>query len=64
MKGKNIAPGFIDIQINGGKKHYFSQSLNQDALQDIYETCCEFGTPFMLPTIISSPLENILKAIE
>ena len=37
LKGKNLAAGFIDIQINGGEKHYFSQSPNEETIQDIYE---------------------------
>lgn len=30
----------------------------------MYEACLEYGTPFILPTLISSPLEDILHAIE
>lgn len=64
LKGKNIAPGFIDIQINGGKTRYFSQTPDEQTLDDIYTSCCEYATPFILPTLISSPLEVILTAID
>lgn len=64
LTNKNIAPGFIDIQINGGTDKYFSQTPDEETLQDIYQTCCEYGTPFILPTLISSPLDVILKAID
>ena len=64
LDGKNIAPGFIDIQINGGRSKYFSQAPDEETLSDIYQTCCDYGTPFILPTLISSPLDVILKAID
>lgn len=64
LAGKNIAPGFIDIQINGGSDKYFSQTPDEETLEDIYQTCCEYGTPFILPTLISSPLPLILQAID
>ncbi|MCU7550464.1 hypothetical protein OCK74_15185 [Chitinophagaceae bacterium LB-8] len=28
LEGWNIAPGFIDIQINGGSKHYFFKGIS------------------------------------
>jgi N-acetylglucosamine-6-phosphate deacetylase len=64
LNGKNIASGFIDIQINGGKNKYFSQTPDEETLSDIYEVCRNYGTPFILPTLISSPLDVILKAID
>ena len=64
LRGKNIAPGFIEIQINGGKERYFSQTPDEPTLDDIYNTCCEYGTPYILPTLISSPPDVILQAID
>ena len=64
LKGKNIAPGLIDIQVNGGEKYYFSQFPNQQTLQDMSDACNEYGTSFFLPTLISSKHDNILEAIE
>lgn len=64
LKGKNISPGFIDIQINGGREKYFSQTPDEDTLEEMYSACCSYATPFILPTLISSPLPVILKAIE
>lgn len=64
LKGGNLAPGFIDIQINGGSEKYFSQTPDTETLADIYNTCCDYATPFILPTLISSPTEVILEAID
>jgi len=64
LGGQNIAPGFIDIQINGGREKYFSHTPDAETLTDIYHTCCEYATLHILPTLISSPLEVILKAID
>lgn len=64
LKGNNIAPGFIDIQINGGENFYFSQSPTEAALHDICDTSLSYGTTHTLPCLISSPKEKILEAIE
>ena len=64
LKGKNIAPGLIDIQVNGGGKYYFSQYPNRQTLQDMSDACNEYGTSFFLPTLVSSKHDDILKAIE
>ncbi len=62
--GKNIAPAFIDIQPNGGYDLYFSKELSEAALQDMYQASIDHGTGYILPTLISSPFETILKGIE
>jgi N-acetylglucosamine-6-phosphate deacetylase len=64
VKGNNIAPGFIDIQINGGEKYYFTQSPTEATLHDICDASLRHGTTHTLPCLISSPKEKILEAIE
>lgn len=63
LGGKNIAPGLIDIQINGGYTRYFSRDPGEETLSDIDQACRDFGTLYYLPTLISSPTEVILNAI-
>lgn len=63
-KGKNIAPAFIDIQPNGGYSLYFSKEVSETALEDMYQASLDHGTGFIIPTLISSDPETILKAIE
>lgn len=64
VEGKNIAPAFIDIQPNGGYDLYFSKEVSEAALDDMYQACIDHATGFLLPTLISSEFETILKAIE
>lgn len=64
LKGEHIAAGFIDIQINGGEKRYFSQTPTEETIQDIYETSLNYGTTHVLPCLISSSNETILQGIE
>ena len=64
LKGKHIAPGFIDIQINGGEKRYFSQTPDEETIQDIYDASLKYGTTQVLPCLISSSHETILQGIE
>lgn len=64
LQGTNIAPGMIDIQINGGEEFYFSEDPSKEALQDICESSLKYGATHVLPCLISSPKEKILQAIE
>lgn len=61
---KHIAAGFIDIQINGGEKHYFSQTPTEETINDIYNSSLKYGTTHVLPCLISSSNETILQGIE
>ena len=60
---ENLAPGFIDIHINGGFEYHFTQTPTVEALWDMLSASRETGTPYILPTCITSPWENIMEAI-
>lgn len=64
LTGKHISAGFVDTHINGGEKFYFTQYANEQTIEDIYESSIKLGTTHVLPTLITSPFENILKGIE
>lgn len=64
LKGSHISAGFIDIQINGGERLYFSQNPTEETIRDIYETSLKYGTTHTLPCLISSSKETILQGIE
>ncbi len=51
-----IAPGLIDLQINGA--YGFDFTANSASVADVAKRLPETGVTAFLPTIISSPLEN------
>ncbi len=57
-----IAPGFIDIQVNGGFGHDFTTA--PERMIDVAHGWPKYGVTSFLPTIITSPLENIIHAVE
>jgi N-acetylglucosamine-6-phosphate deacetylase len=59
-----LSAGLIDIHINGGEQFYLSQFPNEESVADINDACYKVGVPYTLPTLITSPLDNILKGIE
>ncbi len=63
LHGDCIAPGFIDIQINGGYQRYFSLQPDEETVREITQACLEHATPYFYITLISSPVEVIHQAI-
>lgn len=64
LAGKNICSGFIDIQLNGGYAKNFSKTPNAETLSEMERASCDFATPYFLPTLISSPQQKILEAVD
>jgi len=63
VKGNIVAPGFIDIHVHGGGGADTMDS-SYEALNTISRTHAEGGTTAMLPSTVSAPLEDMIKAIE
>lgn len=63
LHGENVSAGFIDIQVNGGEKFYFTQKPDAATLQDICDASLKYGVTHLLPCLISSSHETILQAI-
>ena len=59
-----IAPGFIDIQVNGGGGVLFNQQPNSGALQHMFSAHQAFGTTAMLPTLITDGVETMQQAAD
>ncbi len=59
-----LAPGFVDIHINGGEQFHFTHTPTTEAIADIEQASRSGGTAYVLPTCITSPWENILQAVE
>jgi N-acetylglucosamine-6-phosphate deacetylase len=58
-----IAPGFIDIQVNGGGGVLFNADRSVEAIAAIGAAHRKFGTTGFLPTLITSPREHMAEAI-
>lgn len=64
LNGNHLAAGFIDLHINGGEQLYFTQTPTEEAIHDIYQSSLQYGTTHVLPCLITSSHENILRGIE
>lgn len=64
IDGKVLSPGFIDLQLNGCGGALFNDDISKKTLEIMNETNKKFGTTSFLPTLITSPDEKILKALE
>ena len=58
--GLIMAPGFIDLQLNGGFGHDFTE--NPETIWEVARQLPQYGVTSFLPTIITSPLETVAKA--
>ena len=59
-KGMYLVPGFIDLQLNGGFGHDFTQ--NPESIWSVSNQLSQYGVTTFLPTIITSPLATIEHA--
>jgi len=64
LKGDSIAPGFIDIQANGGGGKLFTDEPTEDCVSLMCEAHKHFGTTNFLPTLISTSYEKMIQAID
>jgi N-acetylglucosamine-6-phosphate deacetylase len=58
-----LAPGFIDIQVNGGGGVMFNDALDADGIAAIAAAHARFGTCGLLPTLISGSRAEVAAAI-
>ena len=60
--GKTLIPGYIDLQVNGGKGEGFSESPAAD-YEMIVRFFAEHGTTTMLATVLTDTPERMLESI-
>ena len=58
-----LAPGFIDIQVNGGGDALFNDEPTPDTIRTIVAAHRKFGTTALLPTLISDSSEKVATAL-
>jgi N-acetylglucosamine-6-phosphate deacetylase len=59
-----LAPGFIDVQVNGGGGVLFNDVRSVDGLRTIAEAHRRYGTVGLLPTFITDTRERMAEAVE
>ena len=63
LEGHILAPGLIDIQVNGGGGVMFNDAPSVETIRAIGEAHRRFGTTGFLPTLISTDSVTMAKAI-
>lgn len=63
-EGVLLAPGFIDLQVNGGGGVLLNDQPTADGMRAIARAHRRFGTTGCLPTLITDTSERMLAAIE
>lgn len=61
--GAWLAPGFIDLQVNGGGDVLFNDTPTKETISTIAAAHRKFGTTAFLPTFISDTPEKTMNAI-
>jgi N-acetylglucosamine-6-phosphate deacetylase len=64
LEGDILAPGYVDLQVNGGGGAMFNDAPALETIATIARAHATFGTTSFLPTLISDDLEKIAQAIE
>ncbi len=63
LKGGILAPGFIDLQVNGGGGVMFNNEPTADGIQRILDGHRRAGTTSMTPTLISDTNEQLQAGV-
>jgi N-acetylglucosamine-6-phosphate deacetylase len=63
LAGALLLPGFIDTQVNGGGGVLFNDAPGIEAIRALASAHRRFGTTGLLPTLISTDLETVARAI-
>ena len=61
--GRVIAPGFIDLQLNGANGRFLTSEPTVEALLDMTAILPQFGCTSVLPTVITAPMERMTEAV-
>jgi N-acetylglucosamine-6-phosphate deacetylase len=64
LDGGQVAPGFIDLQLNGCGGVMFNDAIASATLDIMHQTNLRSGTTSFLPTLITTSDEDMLNALE
>lgn len=63
LEGATVAPGFVDIQVNGGGDILFNDDPSPAALHAIAAAHARSGTTSIVPTYITGPVDGMRAAL-
>lgn len=63
VKGKYIAPGFIDLHLHGGGGYDFMDA-SENAFIKVAEKHAQFGTTSMVPTTLAGDMRELLQILD
>jgi N-acetylglucosamine-6-phosphate deacetylase len=64
LRGGLLAPGFVDVQVNGGGGVLFGAAPSHEGLLAVARAHRRFGTTGLLPTLISADRATLRAALE
>jgi N-acetylglucosamine-6-phosphate deacetylase len=64
LAGHILAPGFVDLQVNGCGGALLNAEISARTLDTMAETWLRFGATSFLPTLISAPDADMLAALD
>ncbi|WP_062017531.1 N-acetylglucosamine-6-phosphate deacetylase [Aureimonas sp. AU4] len=64
VDGGLLAPGFVDIQVNGGGGVLLNETPSVEGIRTICRTHARFGTTALLPTVITDRPEVTFAALD
>src|SRR4051812_14134821 len=62
--GSLLAPGFIDLQVNGGGGILLNDNPTAEAMRAIARAHRKFGTTACLPTLITDSRDHMQRALD
>lgn len=62
LDGALLAPGFVDVQVNGGGGVMFNNARSVEGLRRVAEAHRQFGTTTIVPTLITDTAEVMAEA--
>lgn len=63
LHGANVAPGFIDLQLNGCGGVMFNDAITAETLDTMHRTNLRSGTTSFLPTLITTSDADMVQAM-
>jgi len=63
LNGSLLAPGFIDVHVNGAAGALLNHQPSSQALQTIAQAHREYGTTAFLPTLMTDTWEQMINAV-